>query len=60
MYKVLKPLGGYGYLVGDVTIHIAEKDIPKFLENKSIEKVAQKAPEDPKPSKPPRKRNSKE
>lgn len=39
MYQVLKPLQGYGYLVGDVTDKISEEDAKKFLKAKFITKV---------------------
>lgn len=58
MYKVLKPLGGYGYLVGDITEHIAEADIPKLLQLKFIEIIQDQPSESPKPSKTSRKRTS--
>jgi len=37
MYKVLKPLQGYGYLVGDLTDQIKPEDAEKFLAHKHIE-----------------------
>lgn len=46
MYKVLKPLAGYGYLVGDETDKISEEDAKKFLKAKhivAVEKPAKKS-----------------
>lgn len=42
MYKVLKPLPGYGYCIGDETKHIKEADAERFLIHKMIEKVEPK------------------
>lgn len=37
MYKVLAPLPGYGYCIGDVTKHIKEQDADLFLKQNKIE-----------------------
>jgi hypothetical protein len=39
MYKILKPLNGYGYLVGDITSQIKPVDVERFLKHKLIEEV---------------------
>jgi len=48
MWKVLKPLNGYGYLVGTVTEHIRPEDIEPFLRHQHIE--AAKAESTPEPT----------
>lgn len=40
MYKVLLPLPGYGYCIGDETKHILEADAEKFLAEKKIELIS--------------------
>ena len=45
MYKVLKPLPGYGYEVGEVTQYIAAVDVPRFIKHNHIEIVEAPAPE---------------
>lgn len=51
MYKVLKPLAGYGYEVGTVTTHIAQEHVEKFLKHNHIELVTTTAPEPEAPKK---------
>lgn len=46
MYKVLSPLPGYGYCIGDKTQHISEKDAEKFLKEKKIEVISDSKSED--------------
>lgn len=36
MYKVLLPLAGYGYCIGDETEHISEEDAKLFLAHNMI------------------------
>ncbi len=44
-YQVLKPLNGYGYIIGDVTDKIKKEDAERFLSHKLIAEVAEeKAP----------------
>ena len=50
MYKVLAPLPGYGYAIGDIADVISESDIPVFLADKKIEPTEEAKPE-PKASK---------
>lgn len=40
MYKVLTPLPGYGYCIGDETKHISDSDAEKFLAEKKIELIS--------------------
>lgn len=47
MYKVLKPLPGYGYCIGDVTKYISKEDAEKFLKEKKIEEASESAEPDP-------------
>lgn len=54
MYKVIKPLPGYGYEVGEVTQYIAAVDVPRFIKHKHIEVVEAPAPE-PEPAEAPKK-----
>jgi hypothetical protein len=56
MWKVLQPLPGYGYCVGDIADVIQEEDVPKFLKNQAIQpiEVAPAAPA-PNPEKPKKK-----
>lgn len=42
MFKVLKPLAGYGYLVGDETDKIKKEDVDRFLKAKHIEPIEAK------------------
>jgi hypothetical protein len=42
MYKVLQPLPGYGYCIGDETKHISDTDAEKFLKEKKIELIEEK------------------
>lgn len=44
MYKVLKPLKGYGYLVGNLVDNLKEEDISYFLHWKMIELVKVEKP----------------
>lgn len=47
MYKVLKPLPGYGYCIGDETKYISDEDAKKFLQQKKIEMASVEAEPDP-------------
>lgn len=40
MYKVLLPLPGYGYCIGDETKHITDEDAKTFLAQKKIELIS--------------------
>jgi hypothetical protein len=45
MYKVLAPLPGYGYAIGDIADVISTSDIPAFLDQKKIELTEAAKPE---------------
>ena len=48
MYKVLAPLPGYGYCIGDETKYISEKDAEIFIKQKKIVLISDsKSEEDP-------------
>ena len=46
MYKVLAPLPGYGYCIGDIADVIRESDISAFLAKKKIEPIKAAKPEE--------------
>lgn len=43
MYKVLAPLPGYGYIIGDIADVIQPSDLDRFLQEKRIEKVEEQS-----------------
>ena len=54
MYKVLAPLPGYGYAIGDIADVISESDISSFLADQKIEKIEEDKPEPKAPKKGPK------